>query len=127
MTSSDLHAIEIKAFVPARDFALSLRFYQAIGFSVAWSGDGLAELRHGDSAFLLQDFFVEAHASNVQMHMLVDSADRWHEHVQAGTISEAFGVDIGQPEDRPWGMRDFTLVDPSGVLWRIGHPLTPSR
>ncbi|CTP86143.1 hypothetical protein XTPLMG730_1365 [Xanthomonas translucens pv. phlei] len=23
----------------------------------------------------------------------------------------------------PWGMRDFSLHDPGGVLWRIGHAL----
>jgi uncharacterized glyoxalase superfamily protein PhnB len=27
------------------------------------------------------------------------------------------------PEDRPWGMRDFVLVDPTGVLWRIAQNL----
>ena len=25
------------------------------------------------------------------------------------------------PEDRPWRIRDFVLVDPSGVLWRVGQ------
>ena len=38
---SKLNAIEIKAFVPARDFALSKRFYADLGFSVAWSNDDL--------------------------------------------------------------------------------------
>jgi len=23
----------------------------------------------------------------------------------------------------PWDIRDFTRVDPAGVLWRIGHNL----
>ena len=32
-----------------------------------------------------------------------------------------FGVEVGKPQDRPWGMRDFTLFDPSGVLWRIAQ------
>jgi predicted lactoylglutathione lyase len=34
-----MKAIEIKAFVPARDFALSRQFYQDLGFTVAWSSD----------------------------------------------------------------------------------------
>jgi predicted lactoylglutathione lyase len=34
----DLNAVEIKAFVPARDFALSKDFYEDLGFTVAWSG-----------------------------------------------------------------------------------------
>jgi uncharacterized glyoxalase superfamily protein PhnB len=25
------------------------------------------------------------------------------------------------PEDRPWGLRDFVLTDPTSVLWRIGR------
>jgi uncharacterized glyoxalase superfamily protein PhnB len=25
--------------------------------------------------------------------------------------------------DPPWGRRDFPLLDPSGVLWRIGAPI----
>ena len=45
----DLTAIEIKAFVPAKDFDLSKRFYQDLGFTVAWSSEGLAYIRHGNT------------------------------------------------------------------------------
>ncbi len=38
----NLDTVEIKAFVPARDFELSKRFYEDLGFSVAWSSDDLA-------------------------------------------------------------------------------------
>ena len=27
------------------------------------------------------------------------------------------------PVDQPWGLREFTLVDPSGNLVRVGHDL----
>ena len=53
----NLRTVEAKAFVPARDFALSKRFYLALGFEIPWSSDDLAYVRHGDSSFLLQDFF----------------------------------------------------------------------
>ena len=52
----DPAAIEIKAFVPARDFQLSKSFYQERGFTVAWSSEGLAYIRHGATSFLLQEF-----------------------------------------------------------------------
>jgi hypothetical protein len=26
-------------------------------------------------------------------------------------------------EDKPWGMREFALVDPNGNLIRVGHDL----
>ena len=123
MTSGDLQAVEIKAFVPAQDFALSLRFYQTLGFTIEWSSDELAYIRHGDTSFLLQNFFVKEHAHNFQMHILVKSADEWHRRFESLGIAEEFGIAISDLQDRPWGMRDFTLVDPSGVLWRIGHSL----
>jgi uncharacterized glyoxalase superfamily protein PhnB len=123
MSSRDLQSVEIKAFLPAQDFALSMHFYQAVGFSVAWSSDELAEFRHGDTSFLLQNFFIKEHAHNFQMHFLVKSADDWYNRFRSLRIAEEFGVAIDEPLARPWGMRDFTLSDPSGVLWRIGHSL----
>jgi catechol 2,3-dioxygenase-like lactoylglutathione lyase family enzyme len=116
----ELRSIEAKAFVPARDFELSKRFYQAIGFTLDWSTDNLASLRHGGSCFLLEKFHVQAHADNFKMHLWVEDVDAWWRHVAAS--SEAFGISVEPPEDRPWGMRDFALMDPSGVLWRIAEP-----
>jgi hypothetical protein len=43
--------------------------------------------------------------------------------IEAKQIARRYGVAIGQPEDREWRMRDFTLFDPSGVLWRIAQDL----
>lgn len=123
MTSSDLQAVEIKAFVPAQDFALSVRFYQSLGFTIAWSSDQLAYIRHGNAGFLLQNFFVKEHAHNFQMHLLVKNADDWYNRFRLLRIAEEFGVTLSEPQNRPWGIRDFTLFDPSGVLWRIGHDL----
>jgi hypothetical protein len=30
---------------------------------------------------------------------------------------------LAEPNDEPWGMREFTLTDPSGNLVRVGHEL----
>jgi len=117
----NLATVEIKAFVPARDFEVSKRFYQAIGFSMPWSDDDLACLSAGECSFLLQRFFVEEHARNVQMHLLVGNVDDWYAHVVAQDVVTRFGVRLGELEERPWGMRDFTLTDPAGVLWRIAQ------
>jgi catechol 2,3-dioxygenase-like lactoylglutathione lyase family enzyme len=123
-----LHAIEIKAFVPARDMALSLQFYRDLGFEVPWASDDLAYLHVGDCSFLLQKFHAPGHAENFMMHLLVADADAWWAHVQAQRLTERYGVRALPPDDRPWGMRDFTLDDPGGVLWRIGHNIgTPGR
>lgn len=118
-----LDTVEIKAFVPARDFPLSRAFYQDLGFTVAFSSDELAYLHHGNCSFLLQNFYVAELAGNFMMHLLVADVDAWWRHVQATGVAERYGVSVGAPQDQPWGMRDFTIVDPSGVLWRIAQNL----
>jgi catechol 2,3-dioxygenase-like lactoylglutathione lyase family enzyme len=119
----NLKTVEFKAFVPARDFAQSKAFYEALGFAIPWSDEHLAYVRHGDCAFLLQNFHEPAHTANFQMHMLVEDVDDWHSHVLASGVAERFGVKVGACEDQPWAMRDFVLFDPSGVLWRIAQNL----
>lgn len=121
---SELETVEIKAFVPARDFALSKRFYQDLGFTLAWSSEDLAYLHHGDCSFLLQDFYVKEHADNFMMHLIVTDVDAWWRHVEAKGIASKYNIKTDPPEDRPWGLRDFILVDPAGVLWRIGQDIS---
>ena len=117
----NLTAVEIKAFVPARDLPLSADFYRTLGFEVPWTNDSLAYVRHGSASFLLQQFFVTDHAHNFMMHMPVESVDDWYRQVLNSGVVERFGVRVDPPEDRPWGIRDFPLYDPTGVLWRIGQ------
>lgn len=119
----NLATVELKAFLPAVDFQRSRQFYLALGFEIPWSSDELAYVRHGDTSFLLHAFDAPAFARHYQMHLLVENVDDWHAHVLASGVGERFGVEIGMPEDRSWAMRDFTLSDPSGVLWRIAQNL----
>lgn len=123
MPALNLTTVEIKAFVPAIDFALSKRFYQALGFTLASDSHDVAYFHHGDCSFLLQDIQLPAVAANLMMHLLVESVDDWYAHVQTQRIAEQFGVRVDAPVNQPWAMRDFVLFDPSGVLWRIAQNL----
>ena len=117
-----LHAIEIKAFVPARYYELSRRFYADAGFEERSESDGIAYFALDDCSFLLQRFYQKVHADNFMMHLLVDDADAWHRRlVDVAARYRDHGVRVTAPADRPWRIRDFQLIDPSGVLWRIGH------
>ncbi|MCA9006197.1 MAG: hypothetical protein KDA70_13075, partial [Planctomycetaceae bacterium] len=116
-----LETIELKAFVPAKDFALSQRFYQDLGFQIPWTSEELAYLHCGNCTFLLQNFYEKALAENFMMHLSVKSVDAWWEHVQNQKIAEKYNVKVTEPEQRPWKMRDFVLIDPSGVFWRISE------
>lgn len=116
-----LETIEIKAFVPAQDFELSKRFYTDLGFALASSSNGVAYLKAGECAFLLQDFYEKTLAENFMMHLMVADVDAWWRHVESTGMVQRYGVRAAAPEDRPWRIRDFVITDPSGVLWRIGQ------
>lgn len=116
-----LDAIELKPFVPAKDFERAAAFYRDLGFEMRWSSDDLAYFCKGECAFLLQRYYVKALANNFMLHLLVADVDAWHAHVERADIGRKYNVIVGDVDTRPWGMRDFTLTDPSGVLWRIGQ------
>lgn len=118
---SNLKTVEIKAFVPAKDHALSKRFYADLGFTMASDSDGIAYFHHGETSFLLQDFHVQALAENLQMHLLVEDVDAWRAAVDTADLAARYGVSVTPVETRPWRMRDFVLFDPSGVMWRIAQ------
>jgi hypothetical protein len=121
MTGPNLKTIELKALVPTRNFEQSKRFYQAIGFTMEWASADLASFRRESCSFLLQKFYVPDHANNFVMSWLVEDADAWWTHISAAV--KEFGITVEKPADRPWGLRDFPLIDPSGALWRIGQRL----
>jgi len=116
-----LEALEIKAFVPARDFELSKQFYQDLGFSMPSDEAGIAYFHHGDCSFLLQDFYEAVHAENFMMHLLVKDVNGWHEHIIATGIAEKYAVKLSDITHQPWGMMDFVIYDPSGVLWHFSE------
>jgi catechol 2,3-dioxygenase-like lactoylglutathione lyase family enzyme len=117
----NLRVTEVKAFVPARDFELSKQFYRDLGFTIASEGGGVAYFHHGHASFLLQDFCVEDHITNFMMHLLVENVDDWHHKISEAGLAEKYKVEVSPVELQPWRMRDFTLLDPSGVLWRIAE------
>ena len=121
INATTLSVTEIKALVPARDFDLSKRFYQDLGFTLAFTDDEIAYFHCGDCSFLLQCFYVTALADNFMMHLLTPNVDAWWAHVEAAGIAEKYGVRVTPIEPQPWAMRDFTVTDRSGVLWRIAE------
>lgn len=117
--------VEIKAFVPTRDFAQSLEFYRALGFDVHSSDGGIAYLSQDGCSFLLQDFYLPQHADNFLMHLLVENVDAWHAKAEQADLVGRFGVRLSPIQVQPYRMRDFNLSDPSGVCWVIGENIPP--
>jgi len=122
---TQLRVTELKAFLPARDFELSKRFYADLGFTLEWTGpdDSLACFGLGSARFLLQRVGTTFRPDYFMMHLLVPDVQRWWHHIRERKISENYQIKVEPPEDRPWGIRDLVVIDPSGVVWRIGQPI----
>ena len=118
---SKLTVKEIKAFVPAQDYVKSKAFYRDMGFEMASDMGDVAYFHLGECSFLLQNFYQPALADNFMMHLLVDDARAWHLHLDKTDLAARYDVQLSELVEQPWGMLDFTLTDPSGVLWRIGQ------
>jgi uncharacterized glyoxalase superfamily protein PhnB len=111
---------DLKAFVPAKDFALAKQFYVDIGFTLLWAGDDVAEFQIGQFRFLLQNFYVEQWAANFMMQLAVEDADAWWKHLVERKIADKYpGIMLKPPALQPWGLRVLYLSDPTGVLWHI--------
>jgi catechol 2,3-dioxygenase-like lactoylglutathione lyase family enzyme len=117
-------ANDLKVFAPAKDFALSKRFYAALGFHMNWEEGDLAELEIGGVRFLLQNLYEPAWAGHFMFHVRVDDAAAWARHARAVIASGDYpGTKVEGPREESWGFRVTYVWDPSRVLLHFAEPL----
>lgn len=117
----------MRPFVPAKDFELSKRFYEALGFEKVLD-DEVAIFNAGSGGLILQRYYNKEWAENFMISLMVDDLDAWWAHIQSLDLPGQFGVPPPRPPTmQPWGLRIVYVVDPSGVLWHIAQrrPDTP--
>src|ERR1019366_1062729 len=107
--------IDLKAFLPAKDYAVVKQFYLDLGFTLNWSNAEISEFQVGSFRFLLQPFYVKDHSENFMMALNVEDADVWWEHIEhVGLKAKYPGIMASPPQRQPWGLRVLYLSDPSG-------------
>jgi len=110
-----------RPFVPAKDFDLSKRFYETLGFKKVLDGE-VAIFNAGSGGFILQRYYQKDWAENFMMQLMVDDVDAWWAQIQALDLTGQFGVRPPRaPAMQPWGLRVAYLTDPSGVLWHVAQ------
>jgi uncharacterized glyoxalase superfamily protein PhnB len=120
-------ASDLKVFVPAKDFALSKRFYAALGFHANWEEGDLAEFELWGVRFLLQNLYHPIWAGHFMMHVRVDDAAAWARHAQSVIASGDYpGTKVEGPRDESWGFRVTYVWDPSRVLLHFAEPIAPA-
>jgi catechol 2,3-dioxygenase-like lactoylglutathione lyase family enzyme len=112
--------------LPARDLRETREFYERLGFHAAgwWPEEfgGYAILRKGD---LTMHFFayedVSPAENYAQCYWRVQDVDALHAECQAARLPGAGIPRLDAVENKPWGMREFAIVDPTGNLVRVGQ------
>ncbi len=111
----------MRPFIPAKEFDLSKRFYEALGFEKVLDSD-VAIFNAGSGGFILQKYYQKEWAENFMMQLMVDDLDAWWKHISALDLPGQFGVPPPKaPAMQPWGLRIAYVVDPSGVLWHVAE------
>jgi catechol 2,3-dioxygenase-like lactoylglutathione lyase family enzyme len=110
--------------LPARDLPRTRAFYESLGFTAGYHDDRYEILRRGRLVVHLEQTDELAPDRNrVSCYWRVADADGlYREFAALGLPSDGL-PHLTEPQDEPWGMREFTLKDPSGNLIRIGHEL----
>jgi catechol 2,3-dioxygenase-like lactoylglutathione lyase family enzyme len=117
----------ITAIVPCNDLDASERFYNRLGFTRPDSAkpapgedDSYRILSNGQGGHLHLTEAVKGWVvpgkNPFGLYFYIADVDK----VAAGFADEIIGE--GAPSDKPWGMYEFALSDPDGVLVRIGWP-----
>lgn len=120
-----IDVIDLKAFVPARDFETSRTFYRELGFRENFANSDIAEFEYGDRRFLLQNYFLPELASSFMMQLVVGDVGLWWQRLQSLDLTQRYpGIMLREPAVQPWGLKILYLSDPSGVLWHIAEAPT---
>jgi uncharacterized glyoxalase superfamily protein PhnB len=105
-------------FVPTKDMATSVAFYQALGFALLHHDHSVAIMDHDGATILIQPHYVEDWANNWMAQLRVDDLDAWWTRTE-GLPDRYPGMMIKPPTMQPWGIRVGFLSDPAGVLWHV--------
>jgi catechol 2,3-dioxygenase-like lactoylglutathione lyase family enzyme len=116
--------LALRPFVPAKDFALSRRFYQDLGFELTRVEDDVAFLKMESFSFILQNYAAHGFAEHFMMQMLVRDLSAWWQRVDTEALVARYNVRPPKaPAMQSWGMKVGFITDPAGVLWHIAEAL----
>ncbi len=117
-------ASDIKPFIGSRDFVVSRDFYLALGWRLNFDTGDLAELELGDCRFYLQKYYQKQWCENSMLHITVENADAWYQHVRAVLEARSYGAArVKPPKEESYGAVVTYVWDPAGILLHFAQPL----
>ena len=115
-------AKSIRAFIGARDFEESRRFYKELGFEESPISNEMSYFRVTDTlGFYLQNAYVEDWINNSMLFLEVDDVSWYWKQLQMLGLHQKYkDVKLTPVRIESWGKQCF-MHDPSGVLWHFGE------
>ncbi len=114
------NARSIRPFIGAKNFDVSRRFYQDLGFKEHIIASNMSYFEIEQLGFYLQDAYVKDWIDNSMLFMEVeDVAQSWKELNELGLPAKYKDVKLSPIKTLAWG-QEYFLHDPSGILWHFG-------
>lgn len=121
---ANLNTSDIKPFIGSKNYNESRDFYVALGWKVNFDAGDIAELELGGCRFYLQKYYQQQWCENSMLHITVEDAQAWYEHVSAVLQTKPYGAArVAPPAKQDYGALVTHVWDPAGVLLHFAQPL----
>jgi catechol 2,3-dioxygenase-like lactoylglutathione lyase family enzyme len=131
MTAEDGSGTTVAPILPSRNFERTATFYGTLGFDV------VSQYREPDAYLIMRRGMVELHffpfpdfdpaRSYAGCYSRVPDVDAWFAAASRADLPGAGIPRLTALAEKPWGMREFALIDPDGSLIRIGTSATLTK
>ncbi len=112
--------------LPAKNVRAAMEWYRdVLGFADAWiyEDEGYAIVKRDDAEIHLFEMAINPRKSDFMVYLRVNDIE--------GLYDEFRALDLIHPnaplQDRPWGQREFAVLDPNGALLTFGQGLDPAQ
>lgn len=117
--------LQIRTFVPSKDFEVSKKFYRDLGLNILWENHELAEIGTPTQNFFLQKYYNEEWANNFMLQMFVDDLDELFKMAKP-LVDQYEGTKIREIFEADYG-KTFHLIGPAGELWHMTQAKDKSK
>lgn len=113
--------LSLRPFIGAKDFEISRRFYNDLGFKETVISHDMSVFEMGKLAFYLQAYYIKDWINNTMLFLEVANVDQYYDELVVLNLPSKYkDVRLLPIRDDYWG-RECFLHDPSGILWHIGE------
>lgn len=112
--SSDTKMRTVTPIIPVNDQSRSREFYVHLGFEVRFEERGYVVMMRDDVEIHLswvEGWHIDPNTNNTQIRIAVEGVEAMHELCQKLQVVHP----NGPLEDKPWGTREFTVLDPDNA------------